>query len=162
MRQVLQHIVGRPIAFFMGATATVTCTQRAKARISRFMAKAVQEVIDILVATVSLYGMILMDLVRAGSSALSFIFDQMKDIVNATDRQQAPASDGGAWMRLYTTANLEDTEQAAVIERFFSALYGSKGTPFDLAELRKLDQEQLDDCCVLLRMHAKRQVAQAD
>ncbi len=73
-------------------------------------------------------------------------------------QQVAKSPDGDAFMRIYWTVNMEESEQAAVLTRFFKSLFRQNASPFDLSELRKLNQGQVDDCCELLRLYAKREV----
>lgn len=78
--------------------------------------------------------------------------------MNTPVQQVAQAPDGDAFMRIYRAVNMEESEQAMVLGRFFTALFSSSASTFDLGELRKLDQGQVDDCCELIRLYAKRQV----
>jgi hypothetical protein len=44
------------------------------------------------------------------------------------------------------------TGQSGVVARFLLGLYNGPEYPFDLTDLRRLDQEILDDCLTVLRM----------
>lgn len=47
-----------------------------------------------------------------------------------------------------------DTGQCGVVAKFVLGLYNGRRFPFDLTELRRLDDAIFDDCMVLLRMDA--------
>lgn len=49
---------------------------------------------------------------------------------------------------------LRDTGQSQVCGRFLIGLYNGPKYPFDLTELRRLDNELLEDCLSVLRMDA--------
>jgi hypothetical protein len=59
-----------------------------------------------------------------------------------------------ALKRLYEIAN-GDTGQAKIVAKFLACLYNGNRFPFDLTDLRIVDQAIFEDCMALLRMDAR-------
>ena len=69
-------------------------------------------------------------------------------------RENAMAAGEAALQRLYGLAQ-GDTGQARVIAQFLAGLYNGTRFPFDLTDLRTLDDALFEDCMALLRMDAR-------
>ncbi|WP_096349060.1 DUF7673 family protein [Hydrogenophaga crassostreae] len=69
-------------------------------------------------------------------------------------RENAMAAGEAALHRLYGLAQ-GDTGQARVIARFLAGLYNGTRFPFDLTDLRTLDDALFENCMALLRMDAR-------
>lgn len=59
-----------------------------------------------------------------------------------------------ALFRLYEVAQ-GDTGQSRTIVRFLAGLYNGSAYPFDLTDLRAIDDKLFEDCMALLRMDAR-------
>jgi hypothetical protein len=52
----------------------------------------------------------------------------------------------------------DDSGQAAVIARFLASLYNGKDFPFDMTELRDLDEDLLEHCLAVLRLDSRHSI----
>lgn len=67
------------------------------------------------------------------------------------ERTQADAAGEPALLRLVAVAK-RDTGQSGKVRRFLLGCYNGEAFPFDLTDLRGLDQDLFDDCLRVLRM----------
>jgi hypothetical protein len=76
--------------------------------------------------------------------------------IRAEDAKREDVMEEGkaALFRLYEVAQ-GDTGQCRVIARFLAGLYNGARFPFDLTDLRAIDNKLFDDCMSLLRMDAR-------
>ena len=83
-------------------------------------------------------------------------FAQMGPFDFQTGREVVLTAGTAAIQRLLPVA-LRDTGQSGVIAKFLLGLYDGYKFPFDMTELRRLDQELLMDCITLLMMDSMRE-----
>lgn len=69
-------------------------------------------------------------------------------------REDVMAKGKAALFRLYGIAQ-GDTGQCRVIARFLAGLYNGTRCPFDLTDLRTVDDKLFEDCMATLRMDAR-------
>jgi hypothetical protein len=69
-------------------------------------------------------------------------------------REDVLAEGRAALIRLYEVAQ-GDTGQCRTIVRFLVGLYNGSAFPFDLTDLRTIDDALFEDCMVVLRMDAR-------
>jgi hypothetical protein len=76
--------------------------------------------------------------------------------VEATNRTRAHVATEGvaALNRLYEIA-LRDSGQCRIVASFLAGLYNGRRFPFDLTDLRCVDDAIFEDCMALLRMDAR-------
>lgn len=70
------------------------------------------------------------------------------------NRAQVASEGVAALKRLYPIA-LRDTGQAKIVAKFLAGLYNGYRFPFDLTDLRMIDDSIFEDCMALLRMDAR-------
>ena len=79
--------------------------------------------------------------------------NQQVKVTQAT-RESVLEEGKAALFRLYEIAQ-GDTGQSRVIARFLVGLYNSSAYPFDLTDLRTIDDKLFEDCMALLHMDAR-------
>ncbi|MEI1260090.1 hypothetical protein VUS13_08335 [Pseudomonas aeruginosa] len=78
--------------------------------------------------------------------------DVFDELFHAAQERPAIRTAGlEALQRLVPVAQ-RDSGQSGVIGRFLLGLYNGQSFPFDLTELRRLDQGLFDDCLAVLRL----------
>ena len=78
-----------------------------------------------------------------------------KEVVVIQATRESVLEEGkAALFRLYEIAQ-GDTGQSRVIARFLVGLYNGSAYPFDLTDLRTIDDKLFEDCMALLRMDAR-------
>lgn len=75
-------------------------------------------------------------------------------MVTQATRESVMEEGKAALFRLYEIAQ-GDTGQSRVIARFLVGLYNGSAYPFDLTDLRTIDDKLFEDCMALLRMDAR-------
>lgn len=70
------------------------------------------------------------------------------------DKDIIESRGAAALQRLFTVAN-RDTGQCRYIAHFLLGLYNGQRFPFDLTDLRAVDDELFEDCMAVLRMDAR-------
>lgn len=79
--------------------------------------------------------------------------NQQVKVTQAT-RESVLEEGKAALFRLYEIAQ-GDTGQSRVIARFLVGLYNGSAYPFDLTDLRTIDDKLFEDCMTLLHMDAR-------
>lgn len=69
-------------------------------------------------------------------------------------REEVMTEGKAALVRLYEVAQ-GDTGQCRIIVRFLAGLYNGSAYPFDLTDLRSIDDALFEDCMSVLRMDAR-------